>query len=135
MLCACGAPTKKDDMCKGCYWTWRRSQKAELKAKAQKLARSRPENRWAQAKVIAKKRKLSFDIPLEAYKTLVQQLCYYCAKPIAESGVALDRIDNTRGYELLNVLPACGKCNVLRSNKYTVAETYAMVQALKRYRD
>lgn len=69
----------------------------------------------------------------EEYEELTAQRCYYCGG-LTGGGVGLDRIDNARGYEPGNVLPCCGSCNMLRSNRLTVEETIAAVDAIGRMR-
>lgn len=43
-------------------------------------------------------------------------------------------MDNSKGYVLGNVSACCGECNVIRSNKLTVAETKVVISALWAYR-
>jgi hypothetical protein len=58
--------------------------------------------------------------------------CFYCgADLLTIGGVSLDRIDNSKGYTLDNVLPCCGNCNMIRGNKLTVEEMqHAMIAVL-----
>lgn len=54
---------------------------------------------------------------------LVLSGCHYCSGPIAKGyGTCLDRVDNARGYHRDNVLPCCGSCNRIRSDKFSVDE-------------
>jgi len=73
-------------------------------------------------KYSAKKKGLDWKLTEEQFKELAQQDCYYCgAKPsnILDrkdcSGRyiynGLDRIDNTKGYTIDNVVPCCKVCN------------------------
>lgn len=67
-----------------------------------------------------------FDISLEHFVELTQQNCRYCG--VVPSNIArvingdnfeyngLDRIDNTKGYTLDNVVPCCLHCNQAKSN-------------------
>lgn len=68
------------------------------------------------------------------YKFLAVQPCHYCKKTFFTMGSGLDRIDNTKGYELSNVLPCCKYCNGLRSNKLTVEEMEFCTDALIKFR-
>lgn len=86
--------------------------------------------KFNQARAMAKWRDLEFDIDFKAYKELIKQPCFYCAKK--SSG--LDRIKNNKGYNLKNVLPCCRSCNVLRNDQFSVEETQVMVKALLKFR-
>jgi hypothetical protein len=76
----------------------------------------RPRDRFARAAAKAKKRRLSWEIPFASWSTLVSAPCYWCDGKLDEVGSGLDRLDDLRGYEIDNVVPACGSCNVLRHN-------------------
>lgn len=52
------------------------------------------------------------DLTLEGTKALIQLPCYYCTKPKA---MGLDRLDNDKGHESSNVVPACSSCNYILS--------------------
>lgn len=76
---------------------------------------------FAQISNSAKERKLTFSLtPNELYH-LILQPCHYCGDlgsnrmtvqglPFVYNG--LDRVDNTRGYEIDNVVPCCKHCNI-----------------------
>jgi hypothetical protein len=68
----------------------------------------------------AKYRGYSFKVNFDEFIILVQQNCFYCdEKPIQVSKSkksifmynGLDRIDNNKGYELINLRTCCKKCN------------------------
>ena len=84
----------------------------------------------------ARQRSLPFNLTFEEYKDLVTQPCFYCG--VTESKVCygsigaalahgefkcngLDRMDNTRGYTLDNVVPCCTQCNISKG-KSSVSE-------------
>lgn len=52
------------------------------------------------------------------YDRLVSSPCYRCGAPTG-SGCGLDRLDNARGYDLDNVRPCCGPCNLLNAGGST----------------
>lgn len=69
-------------------------------------------------------RDIPFELTKEQFFTLTQQNCYYCNKPpsqIKKSKVSfyvyngVDRVDNTKGYTIDNVVSSCGPCNSLKS--------------------
>lgn len=77
---------------------------------------------FSEYKKNAIKRQIVFDLTTEQFKTLVIQNCYYCGispKQIISRKVyngnfihnGIDRIDSTKGYEIGNVVPCCGRCN------------------------
>jgi len=83
-------------------------------------------------KVSAKRRKLEFNLTEEQFKELIQQNCYYCgSKPNNISKRfncngsyiynGLDRIDNTKGYTIDNVVSCCRFCNMAKNN-HTIQE-------------
>jgi hypothetical protein len=76
----------------------------------------------------AKKRGLKWDLTEEQFKGLTQQNCYYCGAKPNQSCFSthnwlngeyiyngLDRIDNTKGYTIDNVVPCCRQCNQAKS--------------------
>lgn len=83
----------------------------------------------------SKTRILSLTINIDQYKELIDQGCYYCNKNLyTESGSSLDRIDNSKGYDINNVIPCCGDCNKLRGDRLTVDETKYIMEKLIEYR-
>jgi len=70
----------------------------------------------------AAKRKLEFNLTIEEFEPFLDFNCGYCGQAPSNkfskhsflySG--LDRIDNTKGYYVGNVLSACKKCNIKKS--------------------
>jgi hypothetical protein len=97
-------------------------------------SRYKPKARFNVAQKSAQKAGRSWTITLDQYKELLSNNCFYCSGPLSRCGVGLDRIDNDRGYEFDNVLPACGPCNLLRNRLLTVPETKVVVDLLKQLR-
>ena len=82
---------------------------------------------YHQYKKAAITRKYSFEISFEDFKKLVIENCYYCNEPPANllkqnhrsiEYNGLDRVDNTIGYAVSNVVTCCGWCNQMK-NKYS----------------
>lgn len=78
-------------------------------------------------KIRAKKRGIEYNLTEEQFKEITQKDCFYCkaspnniAKQFQYNGIyiynGLDRIDNTKGYTLENVIPCCKMCNIAKSN-------------------
>ena len=70
----------------------------------------------------SKRKKIVFELSEEQFREITQMNCYYCgAKPnnVARSFHSrrnyvyggLDRVDNTKGYTIDNVVPCCKICN------------------------
>lgn len=62
--------------------------------------------------------------------------CYYCKQTLSPlptsrlEGLTLDRLDNTKGYEIKNVALCCGRCNVMKGSWLTADQ---MLDAAGRY--
>jgi len=64
---------------------------------------------------VAKRKNLTFDILFEDFNKLIFLPCVYCGyKPTPPERNGLDRIDNTKGYELSNTDPCCHPCNQMK---------------------
>jgi hypothetical protein len=60
--------------------------------------------------------------PME-YALLVTGNCAYCGmESDVEAGVGLDRLDNSKGYEVKNVVCCCSFCNMARGARFTPEE-------------
>lgn len=74
----------------------------------ERLAR-KPERIYGIYSRNAKKRNYAFNISFNEFMIFWQKPCYYCRQKIATIG--LDRIDNSKGYEKLNLVSCCKLCN------------------------
>lgn len=75
----------------------------------------------------AKKRDINFNISKKDVENIIFKPCYYCGviggntsnliknKPIKYNGI--DRHDNFVGYQVENIVPCCGTCNIMKNNK------------------
>lgn len=94
----------------------------------------RIERRFKKSKIQAQKRKLSWNISLEDFRTLCEKDCFYCKNRLdnrlISTSSALDRKDNTIGYEIENVLPSCATCNYLRGDILSIDETIKLISLL-----
>ena len=69
-------------------------------------------SRFKLLKRSAEKRKISVNLNISIYSNLLDLGCIYCGSDLKESsGYGLDRIDNSKGYDISNVTPCCGICN------------------------
>lgn len=60
----------------------------------------------------AKKRSYDFQLTKGEFMTFWNHPCHYCGEEI--DGIGLDRIDNSKGYILKNVVPCCSECNRMK---------------------
>lgn len=83
------------------------------------------------------KKTKEFTITFEQFEQLhlsQNSKCHYCGDDIPYSGTGLDRIDNTKGYDINNVLLCCTYCNRLRGDKLSVKETEQLIKTLQELR-
>ena len=105
-----------------------------------KLDNSKPNRRFTNARAAARSASKEWTITFDEYTEITKQnRCYYCRVDFGKlTGSCLDRVDSNLGYHVDNVVPCCRRCNMLKSNEFTEAETKFMVLALKifrRYKD
>lgn len=73
-----------------------------------------PKNRFTRQRKKALHKGKSWNLSLEEYSAMVILPCTFCGEVKFETGVGLDRLDNSKGYTVGNVQPACRACNLLR---------------------
>lgn len=75
----------------------------------------------------AKNRKHEFALTFDQWYKLTQQICHYCGVPPLQINTrkgystsfaynGLDRVDNSIGYVINNVVPCCKVCNIAKRN-------------------
>lgn len=80
-------------------------------------------SRYARVARAAKKRNRTWTLTRDEYYTLIVKPCHYCELPNnSNSGVGLDRLDNSFGYTADNVVSCCTECNVARSDHFSPEE-------------
>ena len=109
------APTANFERSKSCY-----------SCRGILLRRSSEDRTWKQLWLLLKARKhaknLGCDIDLKSFISISQKPCHYCgSEPTPSKGHrkwaayvntnGLDRVDNSKGYLLHNVVPCCIRCN------------------------
>jgi len=97
---------------------------------------SKPKVRFDKAKSNTKtKRQKSWTLTFDEYEKLIANPCTYCNGDISkERGSGLDRLNNSRGYEIGNVVPACKACNTARNTHFTHEEWLIGVKAILEFR-
>ena len=68
-----------------------------------------PKTRWDFYKKNARNRNIKWELTYEQFMTFWQKPCYYCGTEIETIG--LDRVDNSKGYNLDNIVSCCSICN------------------------
>lgn len=109
-------------------------QKTEKFQKIQTKYRMTENARFGAGRRQAIKRKVLWDLTLEQYKTVIQQVCHYCEGPISEFGHNLDRKDNQIGYVISNVVTCCGDCNRTKGDRLSYLEMVAVGKLLRQMR-
>ena len=79
-----------------------------------------------------KSRGLCCDLSKEEIETLIANGCSYCGE--TQLRMTLDRIDNSKGHILSNVVPACIRCNYARRDMPYEA-WLCLVEGMKRARE
>lgn len=138
---------KKDLICKNCvssqaksYYTNNKS-KIDFKQKQvskQKLlaknSRYKASMRLGQHKYFDKCRGLgTCNINLKEYLQITNSPCFYCEDVIEQRG--LDRIDNTKGHTINNVISCCISCNTSRMNKFSHEEMKIIGESIKKIKE
>lgn len=95
--------------------TYNKNFRERNKERLKKLAKT-DKIRYSSLKSAAKRRSLEFNLSFEEYQKLLKQKCFYDGAELNKLGYALDRVDNSKGYVLENVVPCCTKCNVAKNN-------------------
>lgn len=94
-----------------------------------------PEYKYKLLQKHSKKRKMDLAITKKEYLKFLEDnpKCYYCSNvfPCTRlGGYQLDRIDNSKGYYLNNIVRCCFTCNTMRNNHYSVDEFKFIVNYL-----
>ena len=72
----------------------------------------------------------------EEYEEIVSlNECEYCGGGLDPAGTGLDRLDSSLGYERANVVPCCGRCNMIKGGELTYKETKLLVGMLNLFRE
>lgn len=70
-------------------------------------------SRYYRFKNLCKRQGVSFDLPIERYKLLITDACWFChARPEVYSGSGVTRLDKTCGYDVRNTVSCCKLCNM-----------------------
>lgn len=90
--------------------------------------------RYVSAKSYAKRRSLAWNILESDYSELMSKTCVYCDGKLPLHGTGLDRMDNSKGYIIGNIVPCCSGCNRVKSDQLTFNEMKIAMNAVKEFR-
>lgn len=80
-----------------------------------------------------KKRNVEFNLTREFFENeIISKPCIYCG---STEKVGCDRIDNTKGHTIDNVIPACYLCNTVRNNHFSVDEMKLLGNTIRQILD
>ena len=84
--------------------------------------------RYCRYRSSAKERHIAFNLTLDQALSLFHARCAYCGDKTS----GIDRLDNTKGYELTNVVPACTTCNYAKG-KFEVKSFLAWAERVRNH--
>ena len=99
-------PNGHDGQCKLCRKAYDKSRKFT------------PATRYKNYTQHARQKNRSFDLTLEDFDQITNQICIYCGtfEP-GKNHTGIDRINSKIGYTLSNCVPCCWQCNFMKSDK------------------
>lgn len=118
--------------------SWYKKNRDRLRVKMADYAKT-PTERYRQIKRRAKLRNVGIVITKSEFIdwfNAQKDVCYYCKRPLTGyengslRGLTVDRKDNTRLYEVGNLVLACMRCNVMKGSWLTEEQ---MIDAAQRY--
>lgn len=77
-----------------------------------KLKGKTPGTRYCVYKGTAKRRNINFNITIEEFMQFWNRPCDYCGSEII--GIGIDRVDNSKGYDMDNLVSCCAWCNKMK---------------------
>jgi hypothetical protein len=73
-----------------------------------------PAHRYRSYRSGSRLRNITFNISKQEFLRFWNKPCFYCNHPI--KGIGLDRVNNSKGYSLDNLVPCCHSCNRMKMN-------------------
>lgn len=88
--------------------------------------------RFSRARSVAKREGREFLLTFDQYVAKTSEPCYYCDDffPRVQQGIGLDRLNNSIGYTIENVVSCCKNCNQIKMDVLSPAETKAAIEAI-----
>jgi hypothetical protein len=81
----------------------------------------------------AKSRELKFELTKEQFHSLVSTSCHYCGT-CQENGNGIDRVDNSKGYTMDNVVSCCSLCNIRIKQEWNWEVVLDHLRKIRTYR-
>ncbi len=72
-----------------------------------------PQGKFIEYKARAKRRGIEFNISRHLFSLIIKLPCHYCGA----NGTGLDRVDNSCGYTIDNIVPCCNMCNRMKNDR------------------
>jgi len=92
----------------------------DYKELEKQAVRSKASKMIASYRCSDKKKNVDCDLTIDfMVNKIFTSNCVYCG---TSNNIGCDRIDNTKGHTINNVMPACYECNVIRRNEFTIEE-------------
>ena len=95
----------------------------------------RPLTRWLGQKSRCDKSEQTWKISFAVFESLIVMPCHYCGGKLNLTGCGLDRKDNSKGYEVDNVVPCCRQCNRVKGHDFTYDEMLLISPVLQGIRE
>lgn len=92
----------------------RENKPAKSMSTCSKCRNQQPNYKYSDYKDRSLKRGIEFLLSKEQFMAFWRKPCYYCGYKIKTIG--LDRVDNSKGYELGNIVACCALCNQAKSD-------------------
>lgn len=116
----------------------KKEQRKEYKRQHREEKKNSSHVRFVVAKSGAKSRNIIWGMSKQEYTEIISKPCYYCSNNFGDNnincGVGLDRVNNSMGYTVDNVVSCCAKCNFVRGTILTPEETKIVIQAIIEFR-
>ena len=101
----------------------------------QKKHSKEPARRYQKLQHKCKHEKRELDLTLTDCIDMWNKGCFYCKKSLSEeTGCALDRLDNSKGYTKDNVVECCGPCNKIKNVYLSHEEMIIAMNAIMHHR-
>lgn len=78
--------------------------------------------RYSKFRYAATRRGHALGLSVHDLELLTSGVCHYCSQSLTLCGSNLDRVNNSLGYSLANVVPCCRECNQAKGSYWTYQE-------------
>lgn len=111
------------------HQNWKKNKPDKYQARIERC-RVSIAGRFQSGKCKAKRFGQEWSISKEQLFEIIKDPCHYCHGPLNKTGSGLDRVDNSRGYSMDNVLPCCKNCNRIKGDILSYEEMVVAMQAV-----